>query len=362
MRRSGTVMTAAGPLPGRIEIDGDRVVRLEADGSAGSDILVPGFVDLHCHGGGGHDVMDAGVAAAGVAAHHAKGGTTALLATTLTAPPDRLRAALDDVAAAMARPEAGAAEILGVHLEGPFISSAMLGAQPPHAQDVEIGLLWDLCGRAPVRVITFAPEADPDGRLLAFAGARGIRAQLGHSPCRYEDAALAFARGAAGATHLFNAMSGLHHRAPGLTGAALAHASHAEVIPDLLHVHPGAIRAALRAIPGLYAVTDAMRAAGMPDGTYPFGDGTAEKCRNGLRLPDGTLAGSCLSMLDAFRNLVSIGLTPAEAARRCATVPADYLGLPDRGRLAAGAVADLVVLGPDLSLREVVLRGRPLHG
>ena len=362
MRLSGTVMTAIGPLAGRIEIEGDRIVGLEPDAAAGGDLLLPGFVDLHCHGGGGRDVMDAEGAAAGIAAHHARGGTTSLLATTLTAPPERLRAALDGVAAAMARPEDSAARILGVHLEGPFISPAMLGAQPPYARETEIGLLEDLCARAPVRVITFAPEADPDGRLLAFAGARGIRAQLGHSPCRYEDAAQAFARGASGVTHLFNAMSGLHHRAPGLTGAALAHAPYAELIPDLLHVHPGAILAAIRAIPGLYAVTDATRAAGMPDGTYPFGDGTAEKCQNGLRLPDGTLAGSCLTMLEAFRNLVAVGLSPAEAARRCATLPAEYLALSDRGRLGAGAVADLIVLGPDLSLKEVVLRGRRVHG
>lgn len=361
MRWSGTLVTAAGPRRGRIEVEEGRISTLEEAEGAGDDLILPGFVDLHCHGGGGFDVMDGGGAAASVAAHHAKEGTTALLATTLTAPPERLRTALAAVSAAMASPRADAAEILGVHLEGPFISPKMLGAQPPHAQDVDMALLEELAALAPLRVITFAPEADPWGRLVAFARARGLRAQLGHSPCAYEEAALAFARGAAGVTHLFNAMSPLHHRAPGLVGAALAHAGHAELIPDLLHVHPGAIRAALRAIPGLYAVTDATRAAGMPDGTYPFGDDTVEKCGNGLRLPDGTLAGSCLSMLQAFRNLVEIGLTPAEAARRCATLPADYLGLADRGRLGLGAIADLVVLGRDLSLKEVVLRGQPLN-
>lgn len=360
MRWTGTVMTPTGPLAGRIEVEDGRVVRLVSDGAAGTDLILPGFVDLHCHGGGGRDVMDGGDAAAAIAAHHAQGGTTALLATTMTARVDRLEAVLDDIARAMARPDDAAADILGVHLEGPFISPDMLGAQPPFARAVDLALLDSLCNRVPVRVITFAPESDPDGQLVAFAGQRGIRAQLGHSRCAYDDAALAFNRGVAGVTHLFNAMSGLHHRAPGLTGAALAHASHAELIPDLLHVHPGAIRVALRAIPGLYVVTDATRAAGMPDGTYPFGDGTAEKCQNGLRLPDGTLAGSCLTMLEAFRNLVSIGLTLSEAAARCATVPADYLGLTDRGRIMPGAVADFVVLGPDLSLKDVILRGRRL--
>jgi N-acetylglucosamine-6-phosphate deacetylase len=159
---------------------------------------------------------------------------------------------------------------------------------------------------------------------------------------------------------MFNAMSPLHHRAPGVSGAALAHAAYAELIPDLLHVHPGAIRVALRAIPGVYAVTDATAASGMPDGDYRLGTQTVRKCGNGVRLADGTLAGSSLTMLQAFRNLVSIGLSLEEASRRTSTVAAAYLGLEDRGRIEPGAVADLVVLGKDLALREVFLRGRKL--
>ena len=132
--------------------------------------------------------------------------------------------------------------------------------------------------------------------------------------------------GASGFTHLFNAMTGLHHRAPGMAGAALAHAQRAEIIPDLLHVHPGAIRVALRCIPGLYCVTDSTAAAGMPDGDYRLGRHTVTKCLGGVRLADGTLAGSTLTMDQALRNLVGLGLTLAEASRRTSTLAADHLG------------------------------------
>jgi N-acetylglucosamine-6-phosphate deacetylase len=161
-------------------------------------------------------------------------------------------------------------------------------------------------------------------------------------------------------------MTPLHHRAPGLVGAALAHARHAELIPDLLHVHPGAIRAALRAIPCLYCVTDSTAAAGMPDGDYQLGRQRVTKCLGGVRLADGTLAGSTLTMDQALRNLVEvIGLSLADASNRVSTFAADYLGVADRGRLAPGAWADLVVLERGLSLTEVVIEGVPVglaHG
>jgi N-acetylglucosamine-6-phosphate deacetylase len=152
-------------------------------------------------------------------------------------------------------------------------------------------------------------------------------------------------------------MSGLHHRAPGLAGAALAHAERAEIIPDLLHVHPGAIRAALRCIPGLYCVTDATAAAGMPDGDYALGRHTVTKCLGGVRLADGTLAGSTLTMDQALRNLVGLGLPLAEASRRTSTLAAEHIGVADRGRLAPGAWGDVVVLDAQLQLREVWVEG-----
>ena len=190
---------------------------------------------------------------------------------------------------------------------------------------------------------------------------RSIRVQIGHSNGSYDDGVAALGAGAAGFTHLFNAMTGLHHREPGMVGAALAHGQHAELIPDLLHVHPGAIRAALRCIPGLFAVTDSTSAAGMPDGEYGLGRHRVFKCLGGVRLADGTLAGSALTMDQALRNLVSLGLDVAEASARTATCAADYLGLPQLGRLAPGARADVLSLDPSLRLRGIHIEGETIE-
>ncbi len=196
--------------------------------------------------------------------------------------------------------------------------------------------------------------------LIAPLRAAGFVVQLGHTLGSYEDGVAALEQGAAGFTHLFNAMTGLHHRAPGMVGAALAHARYSEIIPDLLHVHPGAIRAALRAIPCLYCVTDSTAAAGMPDGEYRLGRHVVTKCLGGVRLPDGTLAGSTLTMDQALRNLVGLGLDLADASRRVSTHAADYLGLADRGRLQPGAWADMVVLDRELQLQRVFSEGEEI--
>jgi N-acetylglucosamine-6-phosphate deacetylase len=191
--------------------------------------------------------------------------------------------------------------------------------------------------------------------------AAGFRIQIGHSLGSYEDGVNALARGAGGFTHLFNAMTGLHHRTPGMVGAALAHAEYAEVIPDMMHVHAGALRVALRAIPRLFCVTDSTAASGMPDGEYRLGRHTVIKCLGGVRLADGTLAGSTLTMDQALRNLVNeLGLDLIDASRRVSTYAADYLGVTDRGCLVAGAMADIVVLDRDLKLTAVFAEGRPV--
>ncbi|MGR3484949.1 MAG: N-acetylglucosamine-6-phosphate deacetylase [Paracoccaceae bacterium] len=352
----GTLPGPHGPRPVRLTLSGDRIAAV-ADAEPSDALLLPGLIDLHCHGGAGHDVMDGGDAARAIAQAHAAAGTTAMLATTMTDGEDAIVKALSPVPAVMADP-GGGAQILGVHLEGPFIDPERLGAQPDRAGHATDAALARFHATAPLRIVTYAPEGDPHGVVPAFARRHGIRAQLGHSGCDYDAAAGAFADGADGVTHLCNAMSGFHHRAPGLVGAALAHAEHAEVIPDLLHLHPGAIRAALRAIPRVHAVSDATRAALAPDGDYTVGTARARRCGNAIRLEDGTLAGSTLTMLDALRNLVTLGLPLHEAALRCATLPANYLRLSDRGRIAPGAVADILVLNADLSLRQVWLRGR----
>ncbi|VEB40390.1 N-acetylglucosamine-6-phosphate deacetylase [Chromobacterium violaceum] len=182
---------------------------------------------------------------------------------------------------------------------------------------------------------------------------------MGHTLGSYEQAVAALEQGASGFTHLFNAMTGLHHREPGMVGAALAHAEYAELIPDLLHVHPGAIRTALRAIPRLYCVTDSTAAAGMPDGQYKLGSHAVTKCMGGVRLADGTLAGSTLTMDQALRNLVSIGLPLADASNRLSLYPADYLGWPTAAGWRPG-LADIAVLDAELNLQQVYVEGEEI--
>jgi N-acetylglucosamine-6-phosphate deacetylase len=331
----------------------------EAARASGEPLVLPGFIDLHVHGGDGRDIMEGGDAPLAVARCHARHGTTALLATTMTAPVAQIEEALRAVRPACDAPAADAARVLGVHLEGPYINPGKLGAQPDHARPLSLEELDRLNAIAPIRLVTLAPELPGHMEAVQALARAGYCVQIGHTLGSYEEGREALARGARGFTHLFNAMTGLHHREPGMVGAALAHARYAEFIPDLLHVHPGAILAALRAIPRAYCVTDSTAAAAMPDGEYMLGSHTVHKCMGGVRLADGTLAGSALTMDQALRNLVErLGLPLADASRRVSTHAADYLGLTDHGRLQSGAWADLVVLDGALQLRAVHVQGR----
>jgi N-acetylglucosamine-6-phosphate deacetylase len=364
----GFVVTPRSLLRGRVVIDGARIAAVQGepvaddawrDGSA--PLLVPGFIDLHVHGGGGADTMQAGAAIETIARTHARHGTTALLATTMTAPLAEIEAALRALAPSCRVRTPGAARVLGVHLEGPYISPDKLGAQPAFAALPSAEAILALHAIAPLAVVTLAPELPGALDVIGALVAAGLRVQLGHSAADYDTACAALQRGAAGFTHLFNAMSPLQQRAPGMAGAALAHAESAEIIPDLLHVHPGAIRAALRAIPGLYCVTDSTAAAAMPDGDYTLGRHRVTKCLGGVRLADGTLAGSTLTMDQALRNLVvALGLPLVEAAQRVATHAARYLGLADRGVLAPGAWADVALLDGALRVRQVWVEGEAI--
>ena len=365
-RLHGHILTPTGFVEGTLAFDsrgrigglmGTPVPEDEVRGST-EPLILPGFIDLHVHGGGGRDVMDGGDAAATIAQRHAAHGTTALLATTMTAPLADLEAAFEGVRSVCAGQPRGTARILGVHLEGPYINPRRLGAQPDFARPVALEELARLHALAPIRLVTLAPEIAGNMEAIGALVAAGYRVQIGHTAGSYDDGIQALACGAAGFTHLFNAMSGLHHREPGMVGAALANAQYAEIIPDLLHVHPGAIRVALRAIPCLYCVTDSTSATGMPDGDYQLGRQTVTKCLGGVRLADGTLAGSTLTMDQALRNLVNVlGLGLADASRRVSTHAADHLGLADRGRLVPGAWGDVVVLDRELQLTAVYAQG-----
>jgi N-acetylglucosamine-6-phosphate deacetylase len=362
----GHILTPTGFVRGRVAIDGGRIAAVEgtpcteddARGDLTRPLVLPGFVDLHVHGGGGADTMDAGDAVRDLARTHARHGTTSLLATTMTAPLDEIEHALRALAPQCRDRAPGTARVLGVHLEGPYLSAERLGAQPPFARAPSLQEILHLHALAPIRVLTLAPEVDGALALIPALVDVGIRVQIGHSQATYEQAVQALQCGASGFTHLFNAMSAMHHRAPGVVGAALAHAQRAEVIVDGQHVHAGAIRAALRAVPELYAITDATSATGMPDGDYRLGRQTVTKCLDAVRLADGTLAGSTLTMDRALRHLVDLGLSLIEASLRTSTLAARYVGEPERGTIEPGAWADLVLLDPrTLMPQRIVAEG-----
>lgn len=363
----GCILTPRGFVAGTLEHESGRIRRIAgtpiSDERVRDDaraLVLPGFIDSHVHGGGGRDTMEGGDAIESIARMHVRHGTTSLLATTMTAPLTEVEFAIAALGKVCRRRTSGAACVLGVHLEGPYLNPAKLGAQPDFVRPASIAEVLALRALAPIVLITLAPELPGNLDTIPALCAAGFRVQIGHTLGTYEDGVAALERGASGFTHLFNAMSGMHHRAPGIVGAALAHASHAEIIPDLLHVHPGALRAALRAIPGLFCVTDATAAVGMPDGEYRLGSHRVTKCMGGVRLADGTLAGSVLTMDQALRNLVTLGLSLRDASLRVSAHAADYLGVRDRGRIDVGHHADLVVLDRDLQLQRVLAEGEEI--
>jgi N-acetylglucosamine-6-phosphate deacetylase len=361
---TGNILTPEGWIHGTIEFENGRVSAIKGDAvdpsTNDAPYILPGFIDLHVHGGGGADVMEAGNAIEAITRTHARFGTTSLLATTMTAPRDELMAVVAGLGDVAKNRVPGGARVLGVHLEGPYINPGKLGAQPDAAVSAVLDEVLKYLSIAPIRVVTIAPEISGHMDIISEINARGVRVQLGHSLGTYDDAVAAMKHGARSFTHLFNAMSPLHHRNPGMVGAALAHAEYAEIIPDLLHVHPGAIRAAMRAIPRLYVVTDSTSATGMPDGEYRLGSQHVTKCLGGVRLADGTLAGSTLTMDQALRNLVSLGLPVADVSNRMSRYAADYLGIEDRGRLARGAWADVVVFDRELVLTATYVEGESI--
>ena len=360
---AGAVLTPQGFILGRLEMRDGIVAGVEGvpvteDVALKSGaLIVPGFIDLHVHGGAGRDFMEGEDSSIAIAAFHARHGTTSLLATTVTSDPQELRRSVEAIQSCQRELRVSGARTLGMHLEGPYISPEKLGAQPSHSRPFDPVELTYLHQLVTVKLVTLAPEVSDHVEAIKWLRAQGILVQIGHTNASYEQVKEAMNCGATGFAHLFNAMTGLHHRSPGAVGAAFAHAEYAEIIPDLEHVHPGAILAARRAIPKLYGVTDATAATGMPDGTYRLGTHSVYKCQCSVRLANGTLAGSALTMDQALRNLVGLGLPLQEAVLRLSTFPADFLGNYAIGRLRIGACADVVVLDGQLNVKRVCIDG-----
>lgn len=358
--------------PGYVEIAAGRIVRAREGRPRRADLvvregtLIPGLIDLQINGAAGvdfaactdpQDLLRVG-------RHLLATGVTAYLATIISAPPNRLRATL----AAWRRlaPAARAPRLLGIHLEGPYLSAAFAGAHRPadlHVGDVaEFTRLLDASGRL-IRLVTLAPDVAGVEEVLRTAVRGKIIVAAGHTGATYEQATQAFARGVSMVTHLFNAMRPVHQRDPGIAVAALA-APHvtASLIADFVHVHPAMLKLAIEAKgPSRIAlITDAVAATGTTASTSRLG-GRTVSITDAPRLPGGRLAGSTLTLDQAVRNIVRLGVPLREAVLMATAVPAVALGRRDLGRIAPGARADLVVVDRALCVQATFVAGRQAY-
>jgi N-acetylglucosamine-6-phosphate deacetylase len=360
--------------PGWVQVEGGRIAavgrgRPPADAGAATDLggawLLPGFVDLHVHGGDGGRIDESAKGLATSVAFHRRHGTTRTLASVVTAPAEQMAAAAGWIADAV---EAGPTEdghVVGCHFEGPFLSALRCGAQDTDAMIDPDPAVWRRlvdAGRGTVRMMTIAPELPGGVDLVRAVAADGVIPAIGHTDAHYEDAEAAIRAGARVLTHTFNGMRGLHHRDPGAVAAAVDGSLVCEAINDGMHLHDAALRLLARLVGDrLCLVTDAMAAAGVGDGEYDLGskrvvvtDGKA------VLAGGGSIAGSTLTMGHAVRRAVhDVGLPIEAAARAAATTPARVLGGADRfGAIVAGLDADLVVLDDDLGVDGVMALGR----
>ncbi|GIJ28131.1 N-acetylglucosamine-6-phosphate deacetylase [Micromonospora qiuiae] len=362
LRVNGKVVTPTGVIrQGCVEVRGDRITAVaEYPSIRDGHWIVPGFVDIHTHGGGGHTFTTGDAESArAAAAYHLNHGTTSLLASLVSAPFELMRSATTAFA-----PLVRQDVLAGIHFEGPYLSAARCGAQNPEfLRDPSIDELTELLklGEGTVRMVTLAPELTGAIEAIGLLTGQGVVAAVGHTDATYEQTCAAVAAGASVGTHLFNGMRPVHHRDPGPAVALLTAPNvFCELVADGVHLHEGTLTFAVAtAGPERCAlVTDAMAAAGMPDGEYELGGQAVTVADGQARLADGTIAGSTLTMDAALRHAVAVGMPVPDAVRMVSTTPALAVGLGDRvGALTAGLRADLVVLDDELNVVRVMRAG-----
>lgn len=334
----------------------------------GGKRLVPGFIDIHTHGAAGVDVNAATAAQLNGTIGHffASQGTTGWLCSVLTDTPEQTLWCLDQAKAAM-KEEGDWAQLLGVHLEGPFLASQYKGAMPEHLLQkgsAELFARYEAAGEGAVKYMTVSPEVEGVPAMVRDIAAR-VKVAIGHSGAEYDTAMECIANGAVSATHTFNAMRLFHQHQPAIMGAVLESDVYCEAICDGRHLHPASVRLLLKCKgwDRVVAVTDSIMAAGLPDGNYKLGvndvvveDGDAKLAS------DGTRAGSTLTTGQALKNLVKFtGEGPEKVLPLLTENPADLLGLPRKGRIAPGCDADFVVLGEDLTVLRTIVGGRTVY-
>lgn len=334
----------------------------------GGKRLVPGFIDIHTHGAAGVDVnaATAGQLNGTIGHFFASQGTTGWLCSVLTDTPEQTLWCLDQAKAAM-KEEGDWAQLLGVHLEGPFLASQYKGAMPEHLLQkgsAELFAKYEAAGEGAIRYMTVSPEVEGVPAMVRDIAAR-VKVAIGHSGAEYDTAMECIANGAVSATHTFNAMRLFHQHQPAIMGAVLESDVYCEAICDGRHLHPASVRLLLKCKgwDRVVAVTDSIMAAGLPDGNYKLGvndvvveDGDAKLAS------DGTRAGSTLTTGQALKNLVKFtGEGPEKVLPLLTENPADLLGLPRKGRIAPGCDADFVVLGGDLTVLRTIVGGRTVY-
>ena len=333
-------------------------------------IVLPGFIDEHIHGAGGSDAMDGTEEALQTISEYvAKEGTTGFLATTMTQSPENIGKALKNVKNVREKGEYKGAEVLGVHLEGPFISPKHVGAQPLEYVAKPAPETFDKYNELSggnIKIVTLAPEVEGGLDLVKHLKNIGVVASIGHTGAKFSDVEAAVAAGASNVTHTYNAQTPLHHREAGVVGAAMLFDElNCEMICDTIHVSVPAIRIFVKNKPHdkFTLITDAMRAKGMPDGLSELG-GQQVFVKNGeARLADGTLAGSVLKMNVAIKNLVEkAGVSLTEAVDFASANPAKNLGLYDeRGSIEVGKRADFAVMDKDFNILCTVVGGKVVY-
>ncbi|MDR4888276.1 N-acetylglucosamine-6-phosphate deacetylase [Fredinandcohnia sp. QZ13] len=364
---------------GFIEIDRDKIKRVGqmADFQASdkdevitfddSHSLIPGMIDLHIHGAGGADVMDASPAALETMTNMLpKEGTTSFLATTMTKTKEDIENAIGTIADFITKQHPGNAEILGAHLEGPFLSPKRAGAQHPDNiinPDVELFKKWQSLSGDNIRLVTLAPEEPGGLELTAHLKNTGVVASIGHSDAVYDEVEAAIEAGVTHATHLFNGMRGIHHREPGVAGAVLLHDEvKCEMIVDGIHIAPKMVKFAYKnkGSEGSILVTDAMRAKCLGAGTYDLGGQEVIVNEERAVLKDGTLAGSILKLNDAVRNMMKFAdCSLQDITVMTAVNPAKQINVFDRkGSIKAGKDADIVIVNDQLEVIMTFCRGK----
>lgn len=353
----GKIINYNQEIKGEITFD-SKIHEVRETSESVEDYIIPGFVDLHCHGGMGFEVMDGWSSIEEMSKYHLSHGTTSILPTTWTESFENTYNALTGYRENIEKNP----NILGIHLEGPFINPHKLGAQPNKALDPDIEFIKKLLEVAEIKIMTLAPELNGIEPLLDFMQKNKIKIQFGHSLAKYDQCIQYMDKYKIGFTHLYNAMSGNDHRDPGVLTAALNHGDFAEIIFDKYHVSTGAFLLAKKCITNLYTVSDSIGVSGLKDGFYTFAGAEIEK-KDGkvFQNKTNTLAGSIVTMYQTFLNLIEINCSLPEAVSLTSYNAARYLDESSIGEIHPGKIANIIILDKSFKIKSIYLHGQKIN-